>query len=78
MPAKTFCYELNTSVQLFNQITIRKLLICRYLFLCSLKEIKKKVYDNKKDKESGREQDESVKVEISEKTVRKHKNSKYK
>nr|XP_028583991.1 uncharacterized protein LOC114596492 [Podarcis muralis] len=44
--------------------------------LSCLKEIKKKVYDNKKDKESGREQDESVKVEISEKTVRKHKNSK--
>ncbi|CAI5771975.1 Hypothetical predicted protein [Podarcis lilfordi] len=36
--------------------------------LSCLKEIKKKVYDNKKDKESGREQDESVKVEISEKT----------
>ncbi|XP_060129354.1 uncharacterized protein C13orf46 homolog [Zootoca vivipara] len=35
--------------------------------LSCLKEIKKKVYDNKKDKESGREQDESVKVEISEK-----------
>ncbi|XP_033002284.1 uncharacterized protein LOC117045394 [Lacerta agilis] len=46
--------------------------------LSCLKEIKKKVYDNKRDKEIGREQDESVKVEISEKPVRKHKNPKYK
>ncbi|XP_061485666.1 uncharacterized protein LOC133386058 [Rhineura floridana] len=40
-------------------------------FSC-LKEVKKKVCD-KKDKDGGHEQDESIKVDISEKPVRKHK-----